>query len=347
MTMLAIEQLRRDVTHLRNRISGRRSAPIVRVRAPAKKERSLLVTQVIRETADVVTLVLRAHEPGARFDFLPGQFFTVTVTVDGTSRNYSASNVPGGEELHLTIKKKEGGRVSPRLFELSAGAALRVAGPYGSFVADPKSTRPLVLIAGGVGITPLMSIARSVSGDVALFYANRSAADVVFAAALPSRVRHHVGPVDRASIQRFIDELPVAFADAGVFVCGPDGMTSEVLAALPERRVYTERFTIGGRASAKGGPRTIAIEVNGREHRAVALAGATLLDAGLAAGAPMPFSCSVGGCGACRVRVLEGTIEMEEPNCLSGSERDAGYALACVGRPGTGGCKVRVEGEGS
>ena len=344
MTMLAIEQLRRDVTHLRNRIAGRRSAPIVRVRAPAKKERALLVAQVIRETADVVTLVLRSNEPSARFDFLPGQFFTVTV--DGTSRNYSASNVPGGEELHLTIKKKDGGRVSPRLFELGAGSALRVAGPYGSFVADPQSTRPLVLIAGGVGITPLMSIARSVAGDVALFYANRSADDVVFAAALPSRVRHHVGPVDRASIQRFMDELPTAFADADVFVCGPDGMTSEVLAALPERRVYTERFTIGGRASAKGGPRTIAIEVNGREHRAVALAGATLLDAGLAAGAPMPFSCSVGGCGACRVRVLEGSIEMEEPNCLSGSERDAGYALACVGRPGAGGCKVRVEGEG-
>lgn len=345
--MLALAQLRRDFSHLANRLSGRRSAPIVKVRAPAKKERALLVADVIRETRDVVTLVLRSpsehHE--TRFDFLPGQFFTVTV--DGASRNYSASNVPGGEELHLTIKKKDGGRVSPRLFELAPGAALRVAGPYGSFVADPKSSRPLVLVAGGVGITPLMSIARSVAGEVALFYANRSAEDVVFAAALPARVRHHAGRVDRASIQRFFEELPPLFADADVFVCGPDGLTAEVLAALPERRVYTERFTIGGRAAATGGPRTIAIEVNGREHRAVALAGATLLDAGLAAGAPMPFSCSVGGCGACRVRVLEGTVEMEEPNCLSAAERQAGFALACVGRPGTSGCKVRVEGEPS
>jgi uncharacterized protein len=342
--MLALAQLRRDVSHLANRFSGRRSAPIVKVRPVTKKERSLLVARVVRETHDVVTLVLRDAD-GAHFDFLPGQFFTVTV--DGTSRNYSASNAPGDTELHLTIKKKDGGRVSPRLFELPSSGALRVAGPYGSFVADPKSTRPVVLIAGGVGITPLMSIARTVPGEVALFYANRSPDDVVFAAALPSRVRHHHGLVDRSVIQRFVAELPASFADADVFVCGPDGMTSEVLAALPERRVYTERFTVGGRSSAKGGPRTIAIEANGREHRAVALAGATLLDAGLAAGAPMPFSCSVGGCGACRVRVLEGTIDMEEPNCLSSSEREAGYVLACVGRPAANGCRVRIEGESS
>jgi uncharacterized protein len=340
--MLAFAQLRRDVAHLANRFAGRRCAPIVRVRAPAKKERSLLVANVIRETHDVVTLVLRDADDRT-FEFLPGQFFTVSV--DGVCRNYSASNAPGAGELHLTIKKKDGGRVSPRLFELALGASLRVAGPYGSFVADPTSTRPVVLIAGGVGITPLMSIARSVTGDVALFYANRSREDVVFATALPSRVRHHFGVVDRASIRRFIDELPKAFDDADVFVCGPDGMTSEVLSALPQRRVYTERFTIAGRSSATGRPRTIAIEVDGREHRAIALAGATLLEAGLAAGAPMPFSCNVGGCGACRVRVIEGIIEMEEPNCLSGSERDAGYALACVGRPGAGGCRVRIEGE--
>lgn len=343
--MLALAQLRRDVAHLANRVAGRRSAPIVRVRAPAKKERSLLVAQVIRETHDVVTLVLRDQD-GNAFEFLPGQFFTVSI--DGATRNYSASNAPGGEELHLTIKKKDGGRVSPRLFELALGASLRVAGPYGSFVADPTSSRPLILIGGGVGITPLMSIARAAAGEVALFYANRSPEDVVFAASLPSRVRHHFGPVDRAAIHRFVEGLPLAFADADVFVCGPDGMTAEVLAALPERRVYTERFTIAGaRAPGNGRPRSIAIEVNGREHRAVALAGATLLDAGLAAGAPMPFSCNVGGCGACRVRVVEGTIEMEEPNCLTASEREAGFALACVGRPGAGGCKVRIEGEGN
>src|SRR5690606_12521232 len=99
-------------------------------------------------------------------------------------------------------------------------------------------------------------------------------------------------------------------------------------------------------ATTGGGARTLVVEVDGREHRAVALAGATVLDAALAAGVPMPFSCGVGGCGACRVRVVEGSVTTEEPSCLTIAEREAGFALACVGRPGRGGCTVRVEGEG-
>jgi ring-1,2-phenylacetyl-CoA epoxidase subunit PaaE len=59
----------------------------------------------------------------------------------------------------------------------------------------------------------------------------------------------------------------------------------------------------------------------------------------------MPFSCIVGGCGACRVRLVEGSVEMEEPNCLTDAERAEGWVLACVGRPDVGGCRVRVEGE--
>jgi ring-1,2-phenylacetyl-CoA epoxidase subunit PaaE len=57
----------------------------------------------------------------------------------------------------------------------------------------------------------------------------------------------------------------------------------------------------------------------------------------------MPFSCGVGGCGACRVTLVSGDIELDEPNCLTRAERDAGYVLACVGRP-NGPCKVEVEG---
>ena len=116
---------------------------------------------------------------------------------------------------------------------------------------------------------------------------------------------------------------------------------------MPREAVRVERFAIGPRPSAAAaapaaaGSRTIAIRVGDRTHRAVALAGATLLEAGLAAGAPMPFSCGVGGCGACRVRLVVGEVEMEEPHCLSDAERAAGLVLACVGRP-TGACAIEV-----
>lgn len=373
----AIDRIRRDVTTVRRRFSGVRSAPLVRVREPASPKpaakpgaaRELVVARVVRETDRVVTLVLRAPD-GAPFRFSPGQFFTVTV--DGVSRNYSASNAPGVDELHLTIKEKEGGRLSPRLCRIEPGAHLAVAGPYGSFTvpASVEAPRRLVLVAGGVGITPLWSIARSVlateSGcEVALVYGSRSEADVVFAKDIDAlaqtsgerfRVRHVLetaeGRLDRAMTARLFAELPASFADAEVLVCGPDAMMTEVLAALdalgvPDARIRTERFVVASRLSAPAatGVRTVAIHAGGREHRAVALAGATLLDTGLAAGAPMPFSCSVGGCGACRVRLLDGTVTMEEPNCLTPAEREAGWVLACVGRPGAGGCSVRIDEE--
>ncbi|MGB5221472.1 MAG: 2Fe-2S iron-sulfur cluster binding domain-containing protein, partial [Polyangiales bacterium] len=60
------------------------------------------------------------------------------------------------------------------------------------------------------------------------------------------------------------------------------------------------------------------------------------------AGIDMPFSCAMGGCGACRVRLTDGDVEMEEPNCLSRAEREQGYVLACVGRP-LGAVRVEVE----
>lgn len=72
---------------------------------------------------------------------------------------------------------------------------------------------------------------------------------------------------------------------------------------------------------------------DGETTRFEVSAGETLLAAGLRAGARMPFSCTVGGCGTCKCRVVEGEVAMEEPNCLSLEERARGFVLACVARP--------------
>jgi len=339
----------------------------------------LAVARVVVETPGAVTLVLRDGEARA-FDFRPGQFFTVLVDVDGevVPRNYSASNAPGEPELHLTIKTKEGGRVSPLLARVQPGDRLRVLGPFGSFVldaahdADAHGPRRLVLVAGGAGITPLVSIARSVlarepTAELALVYANRREEDVIFAEALAALLREHgerlalvhvTGRLDRTTASRTLDALPLAsHPQARFFVCGPDGMRDEVLAALAARgiadaAISIERFSVGPRpqvatssaaiAAAVGpGARPVAIRVKDRTHRTTALPGATVLEAGLAAGAPMPFSCAVGGCGACKVKLIEGSVEVDEPNCLTDAERAAGFVLACVGRP-CGPCVVEV-----
>ncbi|MDB4944434.1 MAG: Phenylacetate-CoA oxygenase/reductase, PaaK subunit [Labilithrix sp.] len=381
-------QWSRDLRAIARRLAGRHPPPllkghargIVPAAAPRRDPRLLAVTSVVRETVDASTLVLGAPA-GERFAFEPGQFFTVLVDVDGAvvPRNYSASNAPGTSELHLTFKRKEGGLVSPRLAELQAGDVLRVLGPFGSFVPHPvrpPAGRRLVLLAGGSGITPLLSIARTVLGresdaEVALVVGNRSAADVVLGNALaglaaqhsrlsvvhvheePSEATAHVGRLDRAVTARVLAALGPS-PDAHYFVCGPDGMREEVLSALaargvPDHAVFVERFAIGPRPHA--GPAAdpslsaiplVTIGIKGGRHRTTALPGATLLAAGLAAGLPMPFSCGVGGCGACRVRRISGDIALEEPNCLTPAERAAGYVLACVGRP-SGPCEIQVE----
>ena len=86
------------------------------------------------------------------------------------------------------------------------------------------------------------------------------------------------------------------------------------------------------------------IEIGGEFHDIRVGPEQSLLEAGLDASLDMPFSCAVGGCGACRVRLVSGTVEMDEPNCLTDEERAEGYILACSSRP-TSPCEVRVEEE--
>lgn len=404
----ALDQLRRDMTMVSRRLGGVSAPPVVaRTRppssSPARTEpadgrkakvdaaaRTLEVARVVRETADAVTLVLR-DPSGAAFDFLPGQFFTLLTEQDGETipRNYSASNVPGSSELHVTIKRKAGGRVSGSLLATRAGDTMRVLGPFGAFVVTPSAgaARKLVLVAGGAGITPLASIARTVlatepRSEIVLVYGNRREEDVIFGSELDRLVLEHAGRLgvvhvleegaasgapsgrlDRATAGSVFDAIPLA-SDAGTrfYVCGPDPMRDEVVAALTARgiaseRIQVERFTIGPRpqaapssasiaASAAPGARPIAIRIGSETRHATVLPGATLLEAGLAAGVAMPFSCAAGGCGACRVRLAAGDVELDEPNCLSDAERAAGYVLTCVGRP-CGPCTIEVPEEGS
>jgi ring-1,2-phenylacetyl-CoA epoxidase subunit PaaE len=374
---------------VRRRLAGTRPSPVRYTRsigsiiASSKQEaRELVVARAIVEAHEVVTLVLRDPAPDAPpFAFSAGQFFTLLVDVDGETvpRNYSASNVAGERELHVTVKRKSGGRVSGRLCAATSGQRLRVLGPFGTFTHGSGSGRgrTLVLVAGGVGITPLIAIARAALATepefrVVLVYANRASRDVAFGAALESLemssggrlvVRHvlesppeawrgDVGRLDRANTTRILDALTIDSASE-YFVCGPEGMLDEVLAALasrgvPAERIKRERFAIGAHASAgtraRGldvDARRLTIVVGAQQIRTTALPGASLLEAGLAASVPMPFSCGVGGCGACRVRVLDGDVDLEEPHCLSDEERRAGYVLTCVGRP-RGACTIQI-----
>jgi ferredoxin-NADP reductase len=334
--------------------------------------RELRIVERSLETADAVSLLLE-DPTGAPIEFEPGQFFTLLVDIGGRTyrRAYSASSsYRDAGQLRLTIKRVEGGRVSNHINDrLAAGDIVRVLGPSGSFVCtpEPDAARHLVLIGGGSGITPLMAIALAVLADepnsrVSLLFGNRAVHDVIYLHDLESIAAEHdrfelrqilerppadwtggTGRLDRDTTIAELDRLPDCDLPATYFVCGPEPMMAAVREALESRGVAAgdireERFSSPHLRTDAPPPgigvvQPVDIQIAGATHEVSVQPGQTLLDAGLAAGLPMPFSCAMGGCGACKVKLTDGDVSMEEPTCLTPSEKEAGYVLACVSRP--------------
>lgn len=390
-----LQVARRDVGMVATDLFGRKPPPFS-IRngglKPDKRDalslagRPLTVQNVVRETDDAVSLVLE-DPTGLPIVFEPGQFLTLFVNVGGElhRRAYSiSSSALANARVTVTCKRVPGGKVSNHLNDhAQAGQTLRVLGPSGSFVPARGDGKPrtLVLLAGGSGITPMMSIARTVlvedeQARVVLIYGNRSQDDIIFASALAKlaaevgdrfTVRHvltkgHAGFAGRVGmLERAVVEGELAATGHGddarttYFVCGPEPMMNAAKAALealgvPSSRVKEERFNqphlrsgmatspaqIGGTGSG-----TALVQIGKKQHTVTVKSDESLLEAALAAGLPMPYSCAMGGCGACKVQLKEGTVAMEEPNCLSDRERAEGYVLTCVGHV-SGNARVEV-----
>jgi ferredoxin-NADP reductase len=288
-------------------------------------------------------------------------------------RAYSLCNVADGTpRAHIAVRRVSGGRVSSWLVDRAGvGDELRVLGPSGSFGPPPSDGAPrhLVLVAAGSGITPMMSIARAALSQepctrVSFLVGNRRESDIMFRGALEEiasrhadrlRVRHLLreppdgwaggaGVLDRETASRELVALEAAVDSSARFlVCGPEPMMLEVRAALAglgigADRVHEERFVQPRLDEAEavrawGEPHEVLVRGRAGDARVLVGPGQTLLEAALGAGVPMKFSCTVGGCGACKVKAGAGGLRMREPNCLSPEERARGEVLACVAHP--------------
>jgi ring-1,2-phenylacetyl-CoA epoxidase subunit PaaE len=382
----ALEQARRDVVMVSRRISGQR-APFYASRRPIAERRvddlgariatllaprTLRVARLVRETPDAITLEL--EDPlGAPIRFVPGQFFTVILRVEDQvlRRAYSASSdARETDRVALTVKRVAAGIVSNHLNDHAReGDLLQVLGPSGSFAAPPSHDRArhLVFLAGGSGMTPLMSIARSLLAvepgtRITLVYGSRAESDILFRDAIDTLARTHgarfavryvlsdppegwtggVGMLDERVVRAELDACG-PLDDAHFLLCGPAPMmdaSRELLRArgVQADRILEERFNMPHLRAKRpppldAGPQLLTIRANGARAREVYVAAEqTILEAGLSSGVPMDYSCAMGGCGACKVRLCDGEVEMEEPNCLTSREREEGYVLACVSR---------------
>jgi ferredoxin-NADP reductase len=364
-------QWRRDLEMIVRGFVGEPISPFVArpsSQTPAQeashRARKLVVAEVRKETPDAVSLVLR-DPTGAPIAFEAGQFFTLSRRIgdDTHKRAYSASSSALEKgSVSVTVKRVSGGLVSNDLNDRAqVGDTLSVLGPSGSFTV-PSWINDVVLVGGGSGITPLMSIARTLlaskaSARVLLVFGNRSEDDVIFAREIDELAREHA---ERFSVRHVLEREPtrrsarVGRLDEEVlreellgpagrpasmfFICGPEPVMAaaeRVLASLgvePER-VKTERFaTVRAATGATEPEEVVVVNGNTREHLTVA-PGETILEAATRSRIELPFSCTVGGCGACRVRLVSGDVALDQPNCLHADERREGYVLTCVSRP--------------
>jgi ferredoxin-NADP reductase len=270
--------------------------------------------------------------PGAHIDVeLPG----------GVVRQYSLLTdlAADPQVLVIAVKRDAQGRGgSVQLCDqLQAGDALRVGAPRNLFALHADAA-PAVLIAGGIGITPIWSMLHALQarqGDWSLHYAMRSRADAPFVEALQaqSSVHLHVDheadgrPLD---IARIVRDAP---ADAHLYCCGPATMLDAFEAACAQRdpaRVHLERF---GAAAPVAAEQACVVQL-ARANRTLTLpAGQTLLALLREAGVDVATSCEQGVCGACETAVLEGEIDHRD-GILSPAEQAANRTMmVCCSLP--------------
>jgi ring-1,2-phenylacetyl-CoA epoxidase subunit PaaE len=328
---------------------------------PQRALHQLRVVEVIDETPSTRSFVLACEDDAPAFDYRAGQHLTLHVAIDGVThhRCYSYSTSPAaGNRPAITVKRVASGIVSQHLHDrVRAGDVLVASEPTGHFIlaTDATAARTLVMVAGGVGITPLASIAETVLREepqsrVVLLTGNRSESEIIFrermallAAEFAPRldVRHAVdlsspgwtGITGALTGQRVLEALAQVDADQ-YFVCGPEAMMQGVCEALAtagidSERIHTERFAYATANATQIPAHAAEIKFAASGRRVTARPGQTILQAGLEAGLDLPYSCTMGGCGACKVKKSSGSVVAAEPNCLTDREREEGYVLAC------------------
>ena len=346
------------------------SAPPVPITAApvARRAREFVqvpVLSVFDETQDIRTFRMARPEG---FDFKAGQFLAVRVRADGKEhvRCYSVSSPPAARG-YLEISVKRIGLVSGTLHAtLRPGSMVSVKAPAGAFVYPAGEDRPLVLIAGGVGITPLMSMVHHAvqhepMRPVTLFYSVRTEDDIAFHDEIrlldrrhpqfrpfiaitdaPAADGHFPGRLNQELLSTTVPDI----GHAVCLICGPTSMLAsmkELLAAVgvPQPQIRFEVFDAAVAASAGGprpdhaaapartGTRQLRFERSGRTTKIEDAH--TMLEAAEACGATIPSLCRAGVCGTCRTRVLSGDVDCAS-QLLDDEERRDGFVLACVTR---------------
>jgi len=339
----------------------------------------LTVKEIVVETKDAISIAFEQPGSGA-LHYKSGQFLTLITTVQGKEvrRAYSLCSSPFvDKDLVVSVKRVDKGLMSNWLPDnLKTGAKLKVMEPMGQFTTEFKkeNKRHLILFAGGSGITPMMSIIKSLvtqepDSICSLIYCNRDIDSIIFKNQFdqlqtkyegrlhvihildnaPMNWQGYSGLLNKEMLEKLFERIPNWGLEKTTYLmCGPEGMMKNVDMLLAEHKIpldkiFKESFVTGvidkpKKEEEKGSEkktRNVVIRYDGNEHTISVPHNKTILETALDQGIDLPYSCQSGLCTACRGKALSGQVKLDEEEGLSKSERDEGYVLTCVGHPMT------------
>ena len=343
-----------------------------------KQFHPLTIERIEPETTDSVRITLAVPaELESEYEFLPGQHLPFEITVGGKKlrRTYSICSGIDERPLEIGIRVQPGGVFSEHAAsQLSVGDMLNAMPPAGHFHVnlDKANTKDYLGFAAGSGITPILSMIKSVLetepySRFVLFYGNRKQSTTMFIEDLyalknryPRRLQLHfvfsredqefpiaAGRLDADKVRELYAHFCKGLDPAEAFVCGPDTMIQAVTETLielgiPADHVHSERFGVP-REAARPEP---AAAAKAADHATVTIimdghkksfdmrrADDNIVDAAADNGIDLPYSCKGGVCATCRCHLREGEVTMAANYGLEPWEVESGYVLACQSRP--------------
>lgn len=327
---------------------------------------ALTIQEVKSLTSDSVQIILNVPQDlKETFFFIPGQYINFIVDVNGTEERRSYSICSGkNEPLAVAVKSVPNGKVSNWfLNEAKEGMEIMVSQPEGNFQLK-ENNQKIVAFAAGSGITPILSIAKSMQagqGQMELFYGNKTQSSILFHKDIltldhvkstfylsqETKEGFNSGRLDKSAISEIVKkDLEILKADA-FYLCGPEemikaGVDTLKMFGVSESKIHFELFTTPTIMAPT--PKEPSSNFNGESSVKVILDGESIefklksdgksvLDILDKEGFDAPYSCRGGVCCSCKAKLLEGKATMKMNYALTEEEVAEGYVLTCQAHP--------------